>query len=210
MTTRTNLLRRGIALEVVTVGWNVVEGVIAVTAGLSRLVDRADWVRHRLLRGDRERRRRGWRLWTKPRAGWMKSAQKRWNDAPGGLPGHSDSDSRRTSSWAQAAADRAPCVGRPGELARNCADRDLSGRHAPCSAGLLHGCCSKSRGPCADAYETLTCAWLSLTTLAGLVLNAALGWWWADPLAALAIVPLAIREGLEGWRGVDHCHAESH
>ena len=55
----------------------------------------------------------------------------------------------------------------------------------------------------ADAYETITCAWLSLTTLVGLVLNAALGWWWADPLAALVIVPLAVREGLEGWRG-DH------
>jgi divalent metal cation (Fe/Co/Zn/Cd) transporter len=37
--------------------------------------------------------------------------------------------------------------------------------------------------------------------LAGLILNASLGWWWADPLAALAIVPLAVREGLEGWRG---------
>lgn len=54
-----------------------------------------------------------------------------------------------------------------------------------------------------DAYETMTCAWLSLTTLVGLVLNAALGWWWADPVAALAIVPLVIREGLEGWRGED-------
>src|SRR3990172_1434540 len=53
----------------------------------------------------------------------------------------------------------------------------------------------------ADAYETITCSWLSLTTLAGLLLNAAFGWWWADPLAALAIVPLAVREGLEGWRG---------
>jgi divalent metal cation (Fe/Co/Zn/Cd) transporter len=49
----------------------------------------------------------------------------------------------------------------------------------------------------ADAYETITCAWLSLTTLLGLILNAAFGWWWADPLAALAIVPLALREGLE-------------
>jgi len=58
----------------------------------------------------------------------------------------------------------------------------------------------------ADAYETIACAWLSLTTLLGLVLNAAFGWWWADPLAALAIVPLAVREGLEGWRGGhDHC-----
>jgi len=53
----------------------------------------------------------------------------------------------------------------------------------------------------ADAYETIACAWLSLTTLAGLVLNVALGWWWADPVAALAIVPLVVREGLEGWRG---------
>jgi hypothetical protein len=35
------------------------------------------------------------------------------------------------------------------------------------------------------------------------VLNAVWGWWWADPLAALAIVPVAIREGLEGWHGAD-------
>ena len=53
----------------------------------------------------------------------------------------------------------------------------------------------------ADAYETITCAWLSLTTLAGLALNALLGWWWADPVAALCLVPLIVREGLEGLRG---------
>lgn len=58
----------------------------------------------------------------------------------------------------------------------------------------------------ADAFETIACSWLSITTLAGLILNAALGWWWADPLAALAIVPLVVREGLEGWRG--ECHDE--
>jgi divalent metal cation (Fe/Co/Zn/Cd) transporter len=54
-----------------------------------------------------------------------------------------------------------------------------------------------------DAYETIACSWLSLATLMGLILNAALGWWWADALAALVIVPLVIREGLEGWRGED-------
>jgi divalent metal cation (Fe/Co/Zn/Cd) transporter len=59
----------------------------------------------------------------------------------------------------------------------------------------------------ADAYETIACSWLSLTTLVGLILNAAYGWWWADPIAALAIVPLAVREGLEGWRG--ECHDDS-
>ena len=53
----------------------------------------------------------------------------------------------------------------------------------------------------ADAYETIACFWLSLTTLAGLVLNSTLGWWWADPLAALAIIPLLVREGFEAWRG---------
>jgi divalent metal cation (Fe/Co/Zn/Cd) transporter len=58
-----------------------------------------------------------------------------------------------------------------------------------------------SRALRADAYETIACAWLSLTTLTGLVLNAAFGWWWADPLAALVLVPLIVREGLEGWKG---------
>ncbi len=55
----------------------------------------------------------------------------------------------------------------------------------------------------ADAYETIACAWLSLTTLVGLILNAAFGWWWADPAAALVLVPLIVREGIEGIRGED-------
>lgn len=58
----------------------------------------------------------------------------------------------------------------------------------------------QSRALRADAHETLICAWLSLTTLSGLVLNAVLGWWWADPLAALGMLPLIVREGCEGWR----------
>jgi divalent metal cation (Fe/Co/Zn/Cd) transporter len=53
----------------------------------------------------------------------------------------------------------------------------------------------------ADAFETVACAWLSATTLAGLALNALFGWWWADPLAALVLVPLIAREGLESLRG---------
>ena len=57
-----------------------------------------------------------------------------------------------------------------------------------------------SRALRADAHETIVCAWLSLTTLCGLALNAAFGWWWADPLAALAMVPLVVREGLEAVR----------
>lgn len=52
----------------------------------------------------------------------------------------------------------------------------------------------------ADAYETIACAWLSFATLAGLVLNALFGWSWADPLAALVLVPLILREGWESWQ----------
>ena len=55
----------------------------------------------------------------------------------------------------------------------------------------------------ADAYETIACAWLSFTTLAGLLLNSLFGWGWADPLAALVLVPLILREGWESWQGHD-------
>jgi divalent metal cation (Fe/Co/Zn/Cd) transporter len=55
----------------------------------------------------------------------------------------------------------------------------------------------------ADSAETLLCAWLSAILLAGLFLNATVGWWWADPIAALGIAALAVREGLEAWEGDD-------
>lgn len=55
----------------------------------------------------------------------------------------------------------------------------------------------------ADAAESLFCAYLSTTVLVGLLLNAAVGWWWADPVAALAVVPLVIKEGLEAFEGGD-------
>jgi divalent metal cation (Fe/Co/Zn/Cd) transporter len=53
----------------------------------------------------------------------------------------------------------------------------------------------------AEAKETLACSYLSFALLLGLVANAARGWWWADPAAALAMVPWLVREGLEGLHG---------
>ena len=58
-----------------------------------------------------------------------------------------------------------------------------------------------SRTLVADSAETVLCTWLSAVLLVGLVLNAGFGWWWADPVAALGIVVLAVREGLEAWKG---------
>jgi divalent metal cation (Fe/Co/Zn/Cd) transporter len=53
----------------------------------------------------------------------------------------------------------------------------------------------------ADSTQTLLCTYLSAVLLAGLLLNATLGWSWADPLAGLVIAAVAAREGLEAWRG---------
>lgn len=58
-----------------------------------------------------------------------------------------------------------------------------------------------SRALAADAEQTQACWYLSVVVLAGIGLNAALGWWWADPVAALGVVVLLVREGLEAWRG---------
>ncbi len=57
----------------------------------------------------------------------------------------------------------------------------------------------------AETRQTEVCAYLSAILLAGLGLNAWLGWWWADPLAALAMAPLIAREGWEAWRGRTCC-----
>ncbi|WP_244274875.1 cation transporter [Rathayibacter oskolensis] len=56
----------------------------------------------------------------------------------------------------------------------------------------------------ADSKQTLVCTWLSAAVLLGLVLDGLLGWWWADPVAGLVIVAFALREGVEAWRG-DAC-----
>jgi divalent metal cation (Fe/Co/Zn/Cd) transporter len=53
----------------------------------------------------------------------------------------------------------------------------------------------------AEARETLACSYLSFALLLGLAANATLGWWWADPTAALLMVPWLVREGQEGLRG---------
>jgi len=52
----------------------------------------------------------------------------------------------------------------------------------------------------AEAAETALCGWLSLVLLVGLAARTIAGWWWADPVAGLVIAALAVREGLEAWR----------
>jgi len=60
----------------------------------------------------------------------------------------------------------------------------------------------------ADSRQTLLCTYLSAVLLGGLVLNATLGWHWADPIAALVIAAVAVREGIDAWKGDNCCQAE--
>lgn len=62
-----------------------------------------------------------------------------------------------------------------------------------------------SRALDSEATQTSMCMWLSAILLAGLLLNATFGWWWADPVAALGMVPILAWEGVEGLRGRDPC-----
>jgi divalent metal cation (Fe/Co/Zn/Cd) transporter len=57
----------------------------------------------------------------------------------------------------------------------------------------------------ADAKQTSLCAYLSVIALVGVALNTIMGWWWADPIAALAMVPIIAKEGAEGLRGESAC-----
>ena len=66
-----------------------------------------------------------------------------------------------------------------------------------------------SRTLIADSAESAFCAWTSAATLLGLALNTALGWWQADPVAALVIAALAVREGLEAWDNDDNEHTDN-
>ena len=104
---------------------------------------------------------------------------------------------------------------------------DLVGRRAPKQSlpGIILACVSLvvmpllsrakkrvgnelgSRAMKADAKQTDFCVYLSAILLAGLVLNAALGWWWADPACALVMTPIIAKEGWEALRGEAHCES---
>jgi divalent metal cation (Fe/Co/Zn/Cd) transporter len=63
-----------------------------------------------------------------------------------------------------------------------------------------------SSAAASEGAQTMLCAYLSVALLVGLGANALVGWWWADPLAGLVVAGVAVREGVQGWRGkADAC-----
>jgi cation diffusion facilitator family transporter len=200
---RSDLLRRGLRLEYLTVGWNVAEGLIAVSAGLAAgsiallgfgvdsFVETVSGVvliwrlsaelRGRLDEEATERvERRAERL---VGLAFLLLAAYVAFEAIGALVGKEEPAVSPVGIFLTAVS-----IGVMIWLAR-----------AKRRVGEALG----SRALLADARQTAACWYLSVVTLSGLALNAAFGWWWADPVAALGIVVLLVREGIEALRGED-------
>jgi divalent metal cation (Fe/Co/Zn/Cd) transporter len=191
------LRRRGLALAVLTVAWNVVEAVVAIAAGVAAgsialvgfgfdstievmSATVVAWQFQRELRAgyDESRERRALRLIA---VSFFVLATYVVTES---LRGLFLADTEAAESTAGIVLAAASLVVMPA-LA-------WAKRHAADALG--------SRTLRADSIETMLCAWLSVVLLAGLVSNATLGWWWADPVAAIAIAAFAVTEGLEAWR----------
>ena len=203
---RPTLLARGVRLEGALIVWNIAEGIIAVAAGLVASsvaliafgVDSFIEVTSAAVVL--------WRLRAELRGHRPERAEQRERTAAriaGGLlfvlAGYIVVDAgRRLLGFGEAAGESLPGIAL---TAASLVAMPLFGWAKLRTARQLNSGALR-----ADAYETIACAWLSAATLLGLALNATLGWAWADPAAALLIVPLVVREGWEGWRG-HGCHA---
>lgn len=203
---REALVRRAVRLELLTVGWNVVEGVVAIGAalaagsvallgfGIDSFVETASGLvllwRFRAERGARDHEE-------------IERLEHRALKLVGAtlflLAAWVGVDAVRTL-WERERPEPS-VVGIALTSVSIVAMRWLA-RAKRRTAALLG-----SRALEADAFQTTACFWLSVVTLAGIGLNAAFGWWWADPIAALGMLPLIVKEGREAWRG-EECGCE--
>lgn len=204
MNEREELLRRALRLEYLTIGWNLVEGAVAITAALAAgsvalfgfgidsfvestsaavLVWRLTAESRATSHAEIERLdRRAHRL-----VAISLFALAAWVAFDAG-----------TTLWAQETPGTSAIgialllvsIAAMGWLAR-----------AKQRTAIALG----SRALEADSFQTSACFWLSIAALGGLVANAVAGWWWADPVAALVMTWFLVREARESWRGDDCC-----
>jgi divalent metal cation (Fe/Co/Zn/Cd) transporter len=191
---RTDLIRRGRLLEYLTVGWNLAEAVIAIGAGvvagssaligfgLDSVIESVSGVvlLWRLQVGPEGERREQRALKLVGGSFFLLAAYVAW-DAGGSLWRREEPDGSAVGIVLAAVSLIVMPI-----LAR--AKRRVA-------TGLGSAALE------ADSRQTDLCAVLSAILLGGLLLNATLGWWWADPLAALAMVPVIAAEGLRAFRG---------
>ncbi len=200
---RPDLLRRGLRLEYLTVGWNIAEGLIAVGAGLAAgsialigfgVDSFVETISGLVLI---------WRLAAETRGNLDDAAVERVEHRAERLVGvaflllAAYVAFEAVRSLVQQEAPDASPIG----IALTATSIVVMVWLA--RAKRRTGEALESRALIADSKQTYACWYLSLVTLVGLGLNAALGWWWADPAAALGIVVLLVREGVEALRGED-------
>ena len=199
--TRDRLLARGLRLEYVTVGWNVVEGLVAVGAGLAA--------------GSVALIGFGVDSFVETISGavliWRLSAEVRGKLDEDAIE-HVEQRAERLVGVAFLVLAAFVAY----EAIRSLVNQDeplaspIGIALTAVSIGVMlwlaraerqTGEALGSRALVADAQQTYACWYLSVVTLTGLALNAVFGLWWADPVAALGIVLLLVREGVEALRG---------
>ena len=204
---RSRLLRRGLWLSLSTVAWNVVEAVVAIAAGaiassvalISFGIDSSVEIISAVVVS--------WRLWREYRGRAAQNTdllERRAARITGGLL-------LLLAVYIVVDAGRR-LIGFGEEADASLAGIALTGLSLLVMpllgwAKLRTAHALQSAAMRADAFETIACAWLSLTTLLGLALNAAFGWSWADPLAAMLITPMIVHEGIAGWQSGNRSQA---
>lgn len=198
---RTALVQRGLALNYLTIGYNVVEAIVALGAGLvsssvALVGFGLDSVIEVLASGAAQ-----WRLRADLDAGRRERVER---------------TTLRIIGWSFLALAAYVALDSLNALLRHePPERSVVGLVLLALSAVVMPVLARakrrvaramtSRALEADAMQTSLCAFLSVIALAGVALNTALGWWWADPAAALAMVPIITREGIEGVRGASHC-----
>lgn len=199
-TERERALRGALRLEYLTLGWNVVEGVVAVAAalaagsvallgfGLDSFVESAS--AGVLI----------WRL-AAERRGLARADVERLDARAHRLVGASLLLLAAWVTWDAGNALWTREAPRPSAAGMAITSLSIVAMVWLARAKRRAAARLGSRALEADAFQTTACFWLSVATLSGIGLNAALGWWWADPAAALVVAALAAWEGREAWRG---------
>ena len=198
---RHDLVRRGLHLEYLTVGWNLLEAVIAVSAGIlagsialvgfgvdSVIELSSGAILLWRLASDREEESRE-RI--EARALQLVGASLL------ALAAYVAIEAAKT--LIEGEAPRTSYIGIGLAIASLIVMPLLARAKRRVAAGIA------SRALVPDSRQTDICAWLSASLLAGLVLNAWLGWWWSDPAAALLMLPFIAKEGIEALKGERPC-----
>ena len=207
---RARMLTRALRLEYLTVGWNVIEGVVAITAALAA--------------GSVALLAFGIDSFVECASGailiWRLRAEKTAQDAA--AIARLDRRAHQLVGWSLFAlaawvlfdASKALYTQErpdPSVIGIVLLVLSIGAMYWLAKAKRRAALALESRALEADSFQTSACFWLSIVGLAGVGLNAAFGLWWADPVAALGIAVLLVKEGRQGLRGesccdTDHCH----